>query len=174
MLPVGSPDCTHELMQRTPSRGPEPHECGRQVKWSPETSMSWSLEPVDVSPYVAKGIKVADGVKVAERLTLTWRDYAGSTGWDDVSVSVLERGRGRQRRRPRRRDVRRTPPATAGCGDGGTGRGPRTAGSRWGRVGGGDGQDTASCLAARGGRQPSCLRDSSPARPTPDFCPTEL
>lgn len=138
MLLVGSPDCTHELMQRTPSRGPEPHECGRQVKWSPETSMSWSLEPVDVSPYVAKGIKVADGVKVAKRLTLTWRDYAGSTGWDDVSVSVLERGRGRQRRRPRRRDVRRTPPATAGCGDGGTGRGPRTAGGRWGRVGGGE------------------------------------
>lgn len=79
-----------------------------------------------MSPYVAKGIKVVDGIKIAKRLTLKWRDYSELTRGDDVIMNVLEMGRGWKRRRPGRHNIRRTLPAVAGFADGGRGPRPRS------------------------------------------------
>ena len=40
-------------------------------------STSYSSEPVNMLGFVAKGMKVADGIKVANQLTLRWQESPG-------------------------------------------------------------------------------------------------
>lgn len=72
--------------------------CGRQDKRPHPSLLSQPLESVNTLPYMAKRIKVADGIKVTIQLTLKQRDYSGLSdnpgpGVITVSCDVQEAGR---------------------------------------------------------------------------------
>lgn len=52
------------LAMRKPDKG-----CGRQNNGFPKLSMFQTLEPVNMLNYMARGIKVVDGIRFANHLT---------------------------------------------------------------------------------------------------------
>lgn len=73
---------------------------------------------------MAKGIKVTWGTEIANQLTLEFRDYPRLPGWPGVITRDPVSGSWRQKSQCQSSDGRKSPPSTAGFGEG------RVAGAR--------------------------------------------
>lgn len=60
-------------------------------------STSLSPEPVNMLPYLTEGIKVADRIRVANKLTLVCGDKPRLSGWAQSNDNELKCGRERQK-----------------------------------------------------------------------------